>query len=87
MNKIFSELQNMDHQLTSVLSTMLKLRLVVFDIDEEAEVKRTSVSNNILADKMLRHQYRQNKLTGKRSFMDYFLTPFITGASFALSER
>ena len=26
-------------------------------------------------------------ITGKRSFMDYFLTPFITGASFALSER
>jgi len=26
-------------------------------------------------------------VTGKRSFMDYFLTPFITGASFALSER
>ena len=26
-------------------------------------------------------------ITGKRSFMDYFLTPFMTGASFALSER
>ena len=26
-------------------------------------------------------------ITGKRSFMDYFLTPFITGTSFALSER
>ncbi len=26
-------------------------------------------------------------ITGKRSFIDYFLTPFITGASFALSER
>ena len=26
-------------------------------------------------------------ITGKRSFMDYFLTPFITAASFALSER
>ena len=26
-------------------------------------------------------------ITRKRSFMDYFLTPFITGASFALSER
>ena len=26
-------------------------------------------------------------ITGKRSFMDYFLTPFITGATFALSER
>ena len=26
-------------------------------------------------------------ITGKRSFMDYFLTPFITSASFALSER
>ena len=26
-------------------------------------------------------------ITGKRSFIDYFLTPFITGTSFALSER
>ena len=26
-------------------------------------------------------------ITGKRSFMDYFLTPFITSATFALSER
>ena len=26
-------------------------------------------------------------ITGKRSFMDYFLTPFMTGATFALSER
>ena len=26
-------------------------------------------------------------ITGKRSFMDYFLTPFMSGASFALSER
>ncbi len=26
-------------------------------------------------------------ITGKRSFMDYFLTPFMTSATFALSER
>ncbi len=26
-------------------------------------------------------------ITGKRSFLDYFLTPFITSATFALSER
>ena len=26
-------------------------------------------------------------ITGKRSFIDYFLTPFLTNASFALSER
>ena len=26
-------------------------------------------------------------ITGKRSFMDYFLTPFMTGVTFALSER
>ena len=26
-------------------------------------------------------------ITGKRSFFDYFLTPFITSTSFALSER
>ena len=30
MTNIFSELKNMDHQLASALSTMLKLRLVVF---------------------------------------------------------
>ena len=29
MTNIFSELKNMDHQLASALSTMLKLRLVV----------------------------------------------------------
>ena len=26
-------------------------------------------------------------ITGKRSFMDYFLTPFMKGTTFALSER
>ena len=26
-------------------------------------------------------------ITGKRSFIDYFLTPFLTNVSFALSER
>ena len=26
-------------------------------------------------------------ITGKRSFIDYFLTPFKSGLSFALSER
>ena len=30
MTNIFSELKNMDHQLASTLSTMLKLRLVMF---------------------------------------------------------
>ena len=30
MTNIFSELKNMDHQFASALSTMLKLRLVVF---------------------------------------------------------
>ena len=26
-------------------------------------------------------------ITGKRSFIDYFLTPFLTNITFALSER
>ena len=37
MTNIFSELKNMDHQFASALSTMLKLRLVVFlHVDKHA---------------------------------------------------
>ena len=39
MTNIFSELKNMDHQLASALSTILKLRLVVFLHSDEHAVE------------------------------------------------
>ena len=48
MTNIFSELKNMDHQLASALSTMLKLRLVVFlNFDKHAvENAQKTIKNN-----------------------------------------